>query len=83
MPSFFIDRRAQRNGDHLVHERSKCPPHSFPAASDAEYLGELLDADQAVTLARLKYAHVNGCLYCATELHTLPAELVPAPAGLH
>ena len=43
MPSYFIDRRARANGEHVVHERSRCPPERFPAATDAEYLGELLD----------------------------------------
>lgn len=69
MPSFFVDRHAQRNGDHVVHQRSLCPPDCFPA--DAEYLGELLDGGQALALAALKYPRVNGCLWCATELHEL------------
>ena len=71
MPSFFVDRRRQPNGEHLLHERSQCPPDCFPRSSDAEYLGELLDAAQALRLARLKYPRVNGCLWCATEVHEL------------
>ena len=74
MPSFFIDRRAQADGTHVVHERVKCPPDCFPPAGDAEYLGELRDGFQAVALARLNYAHVNGCLWCATEVHELAVE---------
>lgn len=74
MPSFFIDRRAQADGTHVVHERARCPPDCFPAARDAEYLGELLDGFQALALARLNYAHVNGCLWCATEVHEPRAE---------
>ena len=77
MPSYFIDRRAQADGTHLVHERAKCPPDCFPAPGDAEYLGELLDGFQAVTLARLNYSHVNGCLWCATEVHDLGPEADP------
>lgn len=78
MPSYFIDRRAQVDGSHLVHDRSKCPPDCFPAARDAEYLGELLDGAQAIALARLNYRSVNGCLWCATEVHELGAELLAA-----
>jgi hypothetical protein len=74
MPSYFIDRRAQADGTHVVHDRSNCPPDCFPAARDAEYLGELLDGFQAVALARLNYAQVNGCLWCATEVHELGTE---------
>jgi hypothetical protein len=69
MPSYFIDRRARANGEHVLHERSRCPPGCFPAARHAEYLGELLDGPQALSLARVKYPHVNGCLWCATEVH--------------
>ena len=78
MPSYFIDRRAQADGTHVVHERAKCPPDCFPAAADAEYLGELLDGFQAMALARLNYQHVNGCLWCATEVHELAAMEPPA-----
>jgi len=78
MPSYFIDRRAQRDGTHLVHDRTRCPPDCFPAARDAEYLGELLDGAQAIQLARLNYRDVNGCLWCATEVHELGTELLAA-----
>lgn len=69
MPSYFIDRRARATGEHVVHERCRCPPNCFPAPGDAEYLGELLDGQQALSLARLKYPRVNGCRWCATEVH--------------
>ncbi|HSV83583.1 MAG TPA: hypothetical protein VLK85_30660 [Ramlibacter sp.] len=67
MPSYFVDRRAQGTGQHLVHERTRCPPGCFPAGGDAEYLGELLDSAQAMALARLKYRRVGGCRDCTTE----------------
>ena len=78
MPSYFIDRRAQADGTHVVHERAKCPPDCFPPAREAEYLGELLDGFQAIALARLNYRHVNGCLWCATEVHELGTDAVAA-----
>jgi hypothetical protein len=69
MGSYFVDRAAQGNGEHLVHERSRCPPDCFPRAGRAEYLGEFLDGEQALAVARLQYRCVNGCIWCATEVH--------------
>ena len=77
MPSYFIDRRARADGTHVVHDRFKCPADCFPPAREAEYLGELLDAFQALALARLNYPRVNGCLWCATEAHELEPEARP------
>ena len=74
MPSYFIDRRAQADGTHVVHDRMQCPADCFPPTRDAEYLGELLDAHQALAIARLNYPRVNGCLWCATEVHELRME---------
>ena len=65
MPSFFVDRRAQPDGAHMVHARDACPPASFPCPRDAHYLGELLDAQQALVLARVIYGRVGGCIRCA------------------
>jgi hypothetical protein len=67
MPSFFVDRRAQPDGAHMVHARDACPPASFPRPHDAQYLGELLDAQQALVLARVIYARVAGCIRCAAR----------------
>lgn len=64
MPSFYIERRAQADGSHVVHASNRCLPHCLPAAGGAEYLGELLDAQQALLLARLNYRHVQGCACC-------------------
>ncbi len=74
MGSYFVDRRAQGNGEHLVHERERCPPDCFPKPGRAEYLGELLDGAQAIVVASLKYGCVNGCLWCATEVHHIEVE---------
>jgi hypothetical protein len=81
MPSYYISRRPQADGTHVLHERDKCPPDCFPAKEDAEYLGELLDGFQAIALARLNYRHVNGCLWCATEVHELGTEAEVAWPG--
>lgn len=63
MASYFVARQAQLDGIHPVHDRSRCPPACFPASA-IEYLGEFADTTQAVTVARLRYAHVRGCACC-------------------
>jgi hypothetical protein len=81
MGSYFVDRRPQANGEHLVHERGKCPPERFPRDTGAEYLGEFLDGEQALAVAGLQYRRVNGCHWCAREVHLLHLELPIGPAG--
>lgn len=74
MGSYFVDRRPQGNGEHVVHQRDRCPPDCFPGPGRAEYLGELLDGGQAILVASLKYPRVNGCLWCASEVHRIVIE---------
>lgn len=63
MASYFVSRVARADGIHPVHDRSRCPPACFPDAA-TEYLGEFRDAVQAVTVARVIYAHARGCARC-------------------
>jgi hypothetical protein len=63
MASYFVTSQARADGVHHVHDRSRCPPGSFSAAA-TEYLGEFADAGQAVTVARVRYAHARGCACC-------------------
>ncbi|HEX2547916.1 MAG TPA: hypothetical protein VHL79_23735 [Ramlibacter sp.] len=63
MPSYFVTCRAAADGLHPVHDRTQCPPECFPDAAN-EYLGEYLEAAQAIAVARLRYAHVRGCSCC-------------------
>lgn len=69
MPSFFIDLRAHARGEHVLHERSRCRPDRFPTPLDAEYLGELLDEVQALSLAKLVFPRVTACSCCAAQAH--------------
>ena len=72
MASYFIARRAQPDGIHAVHDRSRCPPECF-AGTATEYLGEFRDTTQAVTVARLRYAHARGCA-CCDPVFAIPPE---------
>jgi len=63
MASYFVASRTPEDGPFAVHDRSRCPPGSFPEHG-AEYLGEFLDAVQALAVARLRYADVASCPCC-------------------
>jgi hypothetical protein len=73
MPSYFVARDA--DGAHAVHDRSRCPPNCFPLETAAEYLGEFLEAGQAMAVARLCYRHARRCVH--TEL-PMPLRLPPS-----
>jgi hypothetical protein len=85
MASYFVAQHAAPLADVAVHDRSRCPPACFLRGAATEYLGEFLDASQAVAVARLRYAHARGCPACETQVaHPRPlasaAALPTAPA---
>jgi hypothetical protein len=67
MASYFVARQALSDGAHAVHDRSRCPPGSFPLEAGVEYLGEFLDADQALRVARLRFPQAHGCACCTAK----------------
>lgn len=62
---YYVNNRAQANGDHEVHVRS-CT--YFP--SDYKDLGEHKDCHSAVREAKKTYSQSNGCAFCCNECHT-------------
>lgn len=67
MARYYVNDRAQSNGDHEVH-KDGC---SFmPAAANRTYLGDFGTCREAVTAARRHYTQCNGCYYCANPCHT-------------
>ena len=80
MSSYFVASRPLADGAHTVHDRSTCPPGCFPMAGATEYLGEYLDATQALVVARLKYPAARGC--GCTEHAALSAPHQPATSPL-
>lgn len=79
MASYFVARSSAIGGLPAVHDRSRCPPGSFPPAG-AEYLGDFLDAGQALAVARLRYVNATRCSCCAVQrVPPLPVmRLLPA-----
>lgn len=63
MASYFVACEPSSDGSHAVHDRTHCPPACFPAAGATEYLGEFVDARQAVAVARLRYACAARCAW--------------------
>jgi hypothetical protein len=92
MASYFVTTAPLPDGAHTIHNRSRCPPGTFPLeAGAAEYLGDFLHAAQAAAVARLRYARVRTCACCqpvdvqaarSPAVRPLaPALLVPPPAA--
>lgn len=64
MASYFVASTAQPDTTPSVHDRHRCPPGRFPQ-EQAEYLGEFLDVQQALSLARLRFPLASPCACCA------------------
>lgn len=76
MASYFVACEPQADGAYPVHDRDRCPPRCFPREGATEYLGEFLDGDQALAVARLRYRLARDCMH-AVEVP--PAqEVLPA-----
>lgn len=71
MPDFIVNRNAQPNGDHEVHQfpQSQCP--KYPLPQNQVKLGWHVSCASAVTAAKaLGYTRANGCYHCANACHT-------------
>ena len=80
MASYFVASRARPDGVHPVHDRGRCPPESFPPQA-SEYLGEFIDAAQALVGGRQGYAGAGTCVCCETVHGAAPAWLRSAGVG--
>lgn len=67
MARYYVNKNAQSNGDHEVHE-SDCS--YLPDAENRMYLGDFATCGPAVTEAKKTYKQSNGCFYCAKPCHT-------------
>jgi hypothetical protein len=69
MPKFIVNKNAQSNGDHEVHNETKgC--QNMPLDHNREDLGWHDTCHSAVSQAKRIYTRANGCYYCANECHT-------------
>ena len=67
MQLYYVNDRAQTNGDHEVHE-DNCP--YMPEPRNRTFLGYFADCTQAITEAKKRYTQVNGCKTCCLKCHT-------------
>lgn len=67
MPTYYVNKQAQSNGDHEVHE-STCT--YLPTEANRLYLGWFTNCSDAVKEAKKTYSQVNGCYYCCRSCHT-------------
>lgn len=67
MPYYYVNKKAQTNGDHEVHQ-SDCS--YLPDESNRYYLGSFIDCVDAVKEAKKHYPQSNGCYYCSKKCHT-------------
>ncbi len=67
MPRYYVNKNAQDNGDHEVHQEG-CS--RLPLAHNRLDLGIHFTCQTAVTEARRHYRQSNGCFYCANACHT-------------
>ena len=65
MKKYYVNNRAQSNGDHEVHVEN-CD--NMP--SDKKSLGEHSSCDSAVREAKKTYLTANGCKNCCPSCHT-------------
>ena len=70
MPNFIVvNRNAQANGDHEVHNTTTGCGH-MPDAANRMSLGSHATCRGAVQEAKRTYARSNGCYYCCNECNT-------------
>jgi hypothetical protein len=67
MARYYVNKNAQSNGDHEVHEQG-CSHMPYP--ENREYLGDFSSCKPAVAEAKKTYKQSNGCYYCCRACHT-------------
>lgn len=68
MPRYYVNKNAQENGDHEVHQTEVCPT---PADEENRlYLGDFPSCHGAVEEAKKHYAQSDGCANCSPDCHT-------------
>lgn len=67
MPHYYVNREAQPNGDHEVHEQGCI---YLPSEPNRQYLGEFPSCQPAMAIARLYFPQSDGCYFCCRPCHT-------------
>ncbi|PNM13100.1 hypothetical protein A6J64_014260 [Yersinia enterocolitica] len=67
MTKYYVNSKKQDNGDNEVHT-AEC--RFLPSSDNRVYLGEFSSCSPAVTAAKDKGYHANGCIHCCKPCHT-------------
>jgi hypothetical protein len=67
MSTYYVNTKAQVNGDHEVHV-SSCT--YLPSSDSRIYLGDFASCSSAVAKARDHFRQVNGCYFCSRACHS-------------
>ncbi|MGR3972284.1 hypothetical protein FW758_21495 [Shewanella sp. 1180_01] len=67
MAFYYVNNKAQDNGDHEVH-KSTCT--YLPIEDNRLYFGIYDNCTSAVKEAKKHYTQSNGCYYCSNACHT-------------
>ena len=67
MALYYVNKKAQANGDHEVH-KSDCD--YLPSQENRLRLGDFLNCYDAVREAKRYYPTADGCAHCSPECHT-------------
>ncbi len=67
MKKYYVNKRAQSNGDHEVHH-ADCP--YLPNLENRSYLGEFSNCKDAVREAERTYSTADGCKTCSPSCHS-------------
>ncbi|WP_294209448.1 hypothetical protein [uncultured Chryseobacterium sp.] len=67
MKKYYVNKKAQSNGDHEVHDEY-CT--YLPSTENRKYLGMFSSCDGAVKEAKKEYSQSNGCKTCSNACHT-------------
>ena len=69
MPNYCVNKVAQSNGDHEVHDTTAAK-WCLPSPVNRQDLGFHSSSASAVQRAKNYYSQVNGCRWCAPNCHT-------------
>ena len=64
---YYINTKAQSNGDHELHINN-CP--SFPKPENRREIGAFSTCSAALDIAKKIYPTADGCIFCIPECHT-------------
>lgn len=67
MKKYYVNKTAQSNGDHEVHNENCL---FLPNIENRKYLGIFFSCEEAVREAKKEYSRSNGCYHCSNACHT-------------